>query len=1008
MDLATGAIGSIICKLAELLEAEYKLQKGVKEQVESLTRELRSAHAFLQEIDKVPPYQLNEQIKIWAYQVREASYDMEDILDTFLVCVKGGLDAHAVDQDSNKLKHTWEKMTAKFSKFKERHKIARAIEGVKKHLQEVTERRGRYTVESFVVKPSPSLLIDPRLAAMYKEVSQLIGIDKSREELASLLSFQGNEMSDKNLKIVSVVGVGGLGKTTLARALYENLKAKFSCSAFVPVGRNPDLKKVFRDILIELGKGTYMHHPEFTILDEKQLINKLREFLGRQRYFIVVDDVWDIKSREMINLAFVDNNIGSRIIITTRNLEVATGEVYKLQPLSDDDSKKLFYARNFGGEDKCPDNQRQKVSEAACKILRKCGGIPLAIITMASLLVGKSMEEWLEVCNSTGFCDKDKEQLDDITWILSLSYYDLPSHLKTCLLYLSVFPEDHLIKKDDLIWMWIGEGFVNGKPGNGLFEIGERYFNDLINRSLIQPVVNKKRGIVDRCRVHDMILDLIRSLSREENFAMALDNSEDTLLRSNARRLALQNRAVKDTPLHNHPDTARARSFFAFMCSFGPRVQLRSLKLLRVLYLEDCGHIPFYEHVGDLLHLRYLGIREHDEVNWELPKEIGAVKFLQVLYLEGVRGLLLPSSVGMLTQLVCLRARNMSLPGGKIMNLTSLQELDIVPGDDDKSMGQFVKDLGNLRELRVLRIDISRMGRRMQSDLLKSLGNLDKMQFLQLVGAYKSTNYEAWDEGLLPRGLRQLFLYDMLYCRLPSCIDPLRLPSLSHLFLEVFELADQCLKILGGLPELCYLELHIDSGRATLTGTATRVYFYKLRSFLLHDSMVQFVVNEEESSVSFTIWDGSDDDAPAFGPKRKQGNCSVARPVMPNLEVLYFHVDVNDLTARHNGSCDNLGLEYLVSLEEVGVDLCCSFADVGAAEKEETALKHAIQVHPNRPTLKLRSDHKHKGNSLWSDEEYSSEEEEEATVLSAGDEGATQSRRSDQEEEVEEATPWGR
>lgn len=106
------------------------------------------------------------------------------------------------------------------------------------------------------------------------------------------------------------------------------------------------------------------------------------------------------------------------------------------------------------------------------------------------------MQEWFDVCNSIGFRDKDKEELEDTMWILSLSYNDLPSHLKTCLLYLSIFPEDYLIEKDVLIWMWIAEGFVvsRNKPGVMLFDIGEGFFNDLINRSLIQPVERERRA----------------------------------------------------------------------------------------------------------------------------------------------------------------------------------------------------------------------------------------------------------------------------------------------------------------------------------------------------------------------------------------------------------------------------------------------------------------------------------------------------------------------------------
>ena len=185
------------------------------------------------------------------------------------------------------------------------------------------------------------------------------------------------------------------------------------------------------------------------------------------RYFIVIDDIWEAETWKNIKSAFIENNSGSRIILTTRKLEVTTGEVYKLPPLSNENSRKLFYTRLFG-EDKFPDNQSSEVHKASEEILRKCGGVPLAIITMASFLVGKSWEQWLELRHSPGFIH-DK----DTMWILSLSFNDLPPHLRTCLLYLSGFPEDFFIAKDQLIWKWIAEGFVEKEQGMRLFEVGE-------------------------------------------------------------------------------------------------------------------------------------------------------------------------------------------------------------------------------------------------------------------------------------------------------------------------------------------------------------------------------------------------------------------------------------------------------------------------------------------------------------------------------------------------------
>jgi len=173
------------------------------------------------------------------------------------------------------------------------------------------------------------------------------------------------------------------------------------------------------------------------------------------RYFIVFDDVWEVRTWEAIELALVENNLGSKVITTTRNFDVAkaSGKVYKLKPLSYDDSMKLFYTRLSGAD--------RKFHEFSEKILKKCASIPLAIITMASLLAGKPECEWSMVYNFIGLDTGGNREAEDTMTILSFSYYDLPPDLRTCLLYLSTYPEDYEIQKDSLIWKWIAEGFIN-------------------------------------------------------------------------------------------------------------------------------------------------------------------------------------------------------------------------------------------------------------------------------------------------------------------------------------------------------------------------------------------------------------------------------------------------------------------------------------------------------------------------------------------------------------------
>ncbi|CAO2150441.1 unnamed protein product [Urochloa humidicola] len=790
--------------------------------------------------------------------------------------------------------------------------------------------------------------------------------------------------SSNKMKIVSVVGVGGLGKTTLAKAVYDELKPRYDCGAFLSIGRKPDLAQVFKDIfLLLLDKKE--HKVIRGVTNQQLLIDELRKFLQNRRYFIVIDDVWEVPTWKTIKSALVENDTGSRVVTTTRNRDVASSEViYELDPLSCHNSKKLFYTRLFGVKGECPANHP---AEASDEILKKCGGVPLAIITMASLLVGKSREDWFDVCNTPGFYRGKGNHLvaDNTEWILSLSYYDLPSNLKTCLLYLSVYPEDYEIEKDSLIWKWIAEGFVEKKIGRSLFQRGEEYFNQLINRSMIQTVESEWTGIIKRCRVHDMVLDLIRGLSDKENF-VTMSNAAEGTSSSGKKvcRLAHQNRMIKQTEQDDGMGMAQVRSLVVYNCDIKSWVLHPSFKILRVLALDRCSVFEEgwqgLKHLGNLLHLRYLRL-QHTYGICELPEEIGKLKFLQTLDFKDSHIAVLPLAICELSQLVCLRGGFFThTPDGLfVTKVTSLEELKIrFDNLDEESQWQFVKNVGNLSQVRVLDICGCLEG------IVQSLGNLHKLQDLRLKNFEFSGNatMRGWDTVVLSRHLRHLVLSSIVFSRLPSCITPGRLQHLYELLLHVDYLDEASLRTLGLLPELRFLCLKMPWQMA-FTATVANItagddFFPNLRCCELDGCMVQLVVNEDSTSVSFSIWSGHGNMA-FVGSKAEDES---PPPVMPNLERLQFDVPVMALYKDGNGGCNNLRLECLPSLRNVEVHILCYCTTRDDVEKAEAELRRAAQLHPKGPILDLQ-----RSGEMFLDQgdDLSAEEGEGELVSSSGD-----------------------
>ena len=402
--------------------------------------------------------------------------------------------------------------------------------------------------------------------------------------------------------------------------------------------------------------------------------------------------------RKTIKFALVENTCGSRIIVTTRIGTIAKScsspfhdLVFELRMLSADDSKRLFFRRIFGSEDKCP----HQLKEVSVKIIKKCGGLPLAIITMASLLTTKSYTraDWLKVCDSIGSGLEKNSDVEEMNMILSLSYNHLPHHLKTCLLYLSMFPEDYVIKRDYLVRRWIAEGFVSAHGRRNLEDEGEFYFNELINRSLIQPVDFQYDGRVYACQVHDMILDLITCKAVEENFVTVVTNRKQMLpSHGKVHRLSLECHDLENLRVNPIVTTnVRSLNIFRYSEEMLPLSGFRSLRVLDLdgnENLENC----YLEDIGKLFQLRYLRIKSS---NITLPERIGELQCLVILDLLNCLNLgELPTSIVELWHLKWLIVPPMNLPDG-LGNMQVLEFLSLIVVDYTTSTS-LLQELGSL------------------------------------------------------------------------------------------------------------------------------------------------------------------------------------------------------------------------------------------------------------------------------------------------------------------------
>ncbi|KAE8780111.1 Disease resistance protein RPM1 [Hordeum vulgare] len=861
----------------------------------------------------------DEQDKVWMNEVRELSYDLEDAIDDFMQSIGDN------DEKSDGFTERIKSSLGKLGKMKARHRIGKEIQDLKKQIKEVGERNARYKSRHEAFSKTVNATVDPRALAIFEHAPKLVGIDEPKAEIIKLLTeedVRASEQEQQQPKIVSIVGSGGMGKTTLANQVYQELKGQYECRAFVSVSRNPDIINILRTILSEVARKDY---GGTQVGSAQQLISKITDFLEDKRYFVVVDDIWNEDTWDIIKCAFPAARSTSKIITTTRINNVAhsccssfNGRIYNIRALDIVHSRQLFHRRLFKSDEDCP-SYLEKVSG---QILKKCDGLPLAIIAISGLLANSERTEdlWNQVKDSIGRALERNPNVEGMMKILSLSYFDLPLYLKTCLLYLSVYLEDSTIEKKGLIRRWIAEGFIHTEGRYTTYEVGERYFNELLNRGLIQPGIIDIYGEVVSCRVHDTILDFIISKSIEENFVTLLGVPILTIgkQRKVVRRLCVQgveegNSAVliADLVFSHVRSLAMVRGLLEIP-------SLEEFRHLRVLDLKDCSELEDHhlENIVRLFQLRYLNLKG-TQIS-KLPEQIGRLGCLEMLDLRDtcVRGL--PASIVNLRKLSHLLVHNdIKYPHGiaKMQALETLQfvTVSIQPVDILCGLGQLM----NLRNLG-LTLDFifgsdakntNMVGEEHKKAIVSSLCKLgtQNLRFLNIEFGRSLLHVESL---CLPT-LEQLSIRFSDFPHVPTWVASLRNLQWLRLGLKVVKQDGLC--VLGALPSLLILHLHEETESNEKLRISGEVGFRFLKIFIY---------------------------CKGFGPV----DLMFGTGSMPKLEKLEIHV-LCIVEANSVG----FGIENLPCLTSVK---CLALeGDDGIVQVVKSVMERAASTHPNHPSL---------------------------------------------------------
>ncbi|VVA40011.1 PREDICTED: disease resistance [Prunus dulcis] len=733
----------------------------------------------------------NQQIRSWLRQLKHVFLDAEDLLDEF-----------ECESLRREVVETFHGTTGKVRRFFSRSnpiafrlRVGHEIKEIRERLDELKSNKAIFDSLTSIDHHGGGGDHHERVNVTHSFVraSKVIGRESEKKQIINLLIEQGddNQSGNGNVSVIPIVGIGGLGKTTLAKLVYddERVVGHFEKRMWVSVSVDFEITRLIKMILSS-ASDTEMSDK----LSLDQLQGRLRRALKDKKFLLVLDDVWNedrIKWSELRDLLIEGTKSGSKILVTTRNTSVAEmmGTIptnINLQSLSFEDCLSLFVECAFKeGRDKNYPN----LFEMGKDIVRKCGGVPLAVKTLGSQLHSKTDEREWKLVRDSEIWELKQEDAGHILPALKLSYTQLPPHLRQCLAYCSHLLKDRIeFNSVTLIRYWMAHGILDQSRVHGnmeLEDIGELYFKDLWARSFFQNVIDCHAFYI--FDMHHLIHDLVQSIAQGECFTVKSANTKD--ISENVRHLTFleagQNISTTLQKL-NKVRTIEAVEIEideSFLCTCFSR-----FKYLRVVELPICSLQVLPSSIGSLKHLRYLNLCCNEAI-MKLPNAICRLQSLQTLNLSGCENLQeLPRDISKLISLtsLVLTTKQTSFTKNGVGCLKSLRFLHI---DKCNHLTSLPCEKSYLTSLRTLVI-----GSCEQLDLrnVNYQGTPLRLQKLSIINLPRMVALPEWFQGAA-NTLQVLFI--------SMCENLEALPDWLASFTSLTKLViDQCQKLLS-LPE---------------------------------------------------------------------------------------------------------------------------------------------------------------------------------------------------------------